>query len=65
MKSIEQERFTTLYSQMQQALILQGMQPKTIDAYSRAIRRVAKSVDRCPDNLTADELKHYFASLVE
>ena len=64
MNSIEQARFNPLYQQMQQALLLQGMRPKTIDAYSRGIRRVADYVDRCPDNLTADELKSYFASLV-
>jgi site-specific recombinase XerD len=64
MNSIEQARFKPLYQEMQQALLLQGKRPKTIDAYSRGIRRVADYVDRCPDNLTADELKSYFASLV-
>ena len=54
-----------LYQQMQQALTLQGKRPKTIEAYSRAVRRVADHVDRCPDNLTADELKGYFASRVK
>jgi site-specific recombinase XerD len=64
MNSIEQARFTPLYQQMQQALLLQGKRPKTIEAYSRGVRRVADYVDRCPDNLTTDELKSYFASLV-
>lgn len=64
MNSIEQARFSLLYEKMQQALVLQGMRPKTIAAYSRGIRRVAAYVDRCPDNLTVDELKAYFASLV-
>ena len=64
MNSIEQARFNPLYQQMQQALLLQGKRPKTIEAYSRGVRRVADYVDRCPDNLTADELKSYFASLV-
>jgi len=64
MNPLEQARFNPLYEQMQQALLLQGKRPKTIDAYSRAVRRVADYVDRCPDNLTADELKGYFASLV-
>jgi hypothetical protein len=64
MNSIEQARFNPLYQQMQQALLLQGKRPKTIAAYSRGVRRVADYVDRCPDNLTADELKSYFASLV-
>ncbi len=64
MNPTEQARFQSLYQQMQRALRLQGKRPKTIDAYSRAVRRVADYVDRCPDNLTADELKDCFASLV-
>jgi len=50
---------------MQQALLLQGKRPKTIDAYSRAVRRIAGCFDRCPDNLKAAELKDYFAALVK
>ncbi len=64
MNSAEQVRFRHLYRSMQQALTLQGKRPKTIDAYTRAVRRVAAYFDRCPDDLTADELKDYFASLV-
>jgi integrase/recombinase XerD len=65
MNPLEQARFNPLYEQMRQALVLQGKRPKTIDAYTRAVRRVAAYVDRCPDNLTAAELKDYFASLVK
>ena len=65
MNPTEQLRFNPLYQQMQKNLVLQGMRPKTIDAYSRAIRRVADYFDRCPDKLMADELKEYFASLVK
>jgi integrase/recombinase XerD len=65
MNSIEQARFDRLTEKMHQALVLQGKRPKTIDAYIRGIRRVGDYVNRCPDNLTADELKDYFASLVE
>ena len=64
MISTEQAHFKPLYEQMQQALVLQGKRPKTIEAYLREIRRVATHVDRCPDNLTVDELKDHFASLV-
>ncbi len=64
MNQIEQARFNPLYQQMLQSLNPQGMRPKTIAAYSRAVRRVADYVDRCPNNLTAQELKDYFASLV-
>ncbi len=65
MNPTEQARFKPLYLAMQQALTLQGKRPKTIDAYTRAVRRVSDYYDRCPDNLTADELKDYFASLVD
>jgi len=60
----EQHRFDKLYQKLQQCLVLQGMRPKTIEAYSRAVRRMAAYVDRCPDNLSASELKDYFAALV-
>ena len=65
MNTIEQARFNPLYEQMLQALKLQGKRPKTIAAYSRAVRRVAGFFDRCPDTLNAAELKTYFASLVD
>ena len=41
MNAIEQARFNPLYEQMLQALKLQGKRPKTIEAYSRAVRRHA------------------------
>jgi site-specific recombinase XerD len=63
--AIEQARFNPLYEQMLQALKLQGKRPKTIEAYSRAVRRVAGFYDRCPDTLDAAQLKTYFASLLE
>ncbi|WP_232790880.1 phage integrase N-terminal SAM-like domain-containing protein [Shewanella sp. Pdp11] len=43
---------------------MQGKRPATIDAYSRAIRRIAAYFDCCPDTLTTDDLKHYFADLI-
>ncbi len=50
---------------MLQALKLQGKRPKTIEAYSRGVRRVAGFYQRCPDTLSAAELKTYFASLLD
>lgn len=61
----EKSRFEKLYKQHLQNLKLQGKRPATIDAYSRAVRRVADYFDRCPDQLTDDDLKSYFAALVE
>ncbi len=33
--------------------------------YARAVRRVAAHFDRCPDRLDAEDLKRYFASLID
>jgi site-specific recombinase XerD len=63
--SKEKARFEKLYQRHLQALKLQGKRPKTIDAYSRAVRRLAGYFDRCPDLLTQEELKTYFADLVK
>lgn len=65
MDCTEQQRFDKQYRKMQQSLVLQGLRPKTIEAYARAVRRLAKYVDCCPDSLTADDLKDYFAALLK
>jgi integrase/recombinase XerD len=54
-----------LYAQHLQALKLQGKRGKTIDGYSRAMRRIAGYFNRCPNILTAADLKTYFAWMVE
>ena len=41
------------------------MRDKTIDGYSRAVRRLSERFDCCPDGLSADDLKTHFADLVE
>lgn len=61
----EKTKFDRLYQRHQVALKLQGMRPNTVDSYCRAVRRVAAYFDRCPDKLTADDLKLYFADLVD
>ena len=61
----EQARFNKLYQQHLTELKLQGLAPKTIDAYSRAVRRIAEYFDRCPDRLTQAQLKVFFSSLVD
>jgi integrase/recombinase XerD len=47
-----------------QHLKLTGMQSKTIDAYSRAIRRIAARFDQQIDDLSEQQLTDYFAELV-
>jgi integrase/recombinase XerD len=65
MNAAEQARFNPLYAAMLRALKLQGKAEKTIEGYSRAVRRSAEFFDRCPDDLSADELQTYFAALLE
>ena len=65
MTPAEQARFHPLYQAMRQTLVLQGKRPKTVDAYSRAVRRITDYYDRCPDNLSTAELKVYFADLLK
>ncbi len=48
-----------------QLLKLQGKSQKTISAYSRAIRRVSKHFDCCPEELTPEQLQDYFSQLVD
>jgi len=65
MKPTEANRFKQLYQRHLRLLILQGKSQKTIDAYSRAVRRVSDHFDCCPDQLTLDQLESYFGELVE
>ena len=45
-------------------LKLKGLQPKTIEAYSRAIRRAGARFDHQIDSLTEAQLAEYFLELV-
>lgn len=65
MKKSEVNRFNKLYEHHQRSLKLQGKAKKTIDAYSRAVRRVRDYFDCCPDKLKPEQLEQYFADLVE
>ena len=65
MDASEQTRFDGLYAQHLRALRLQGKAAATIDGYARAVRRVAAHFDRCPDQLSAEDYKDYFATLID
>ena len=65
MDKAEQKRFNTLYNRHLRFLKLQGKSQKTIDAYSRAIRRISEHFDCCPDQLTLEQREKYFSELVE
>ena len=65
MKPTEANRFKKLYQRHLRLLKLQGKSQSTIDAYSRAVRRISQHFDYCPDQLTPDQLEKYFSDLVE
>ena len=46
-------------------LKLKGLQPKTIEAYARAIRRIGERFDHQIDQLSEPQLTDYFTELVE
>jgi len=65
MNATEQTRLTPLYAALLRALLLQDKAEKTVEAYARAIRRSADFFDRCPDEVTAEDVQTYFAALLK
>lgn len=65
MNDQEQARFNQLYERHLTELKLQGKSDKTIEMYSRSLRRLAEYFDQCPDTVTTEQLKQYFLALVE
>jgi len=65
MNKTETNRFNKLYQRHLRLLKLQGKSQKTIDAYSRAVRRISEYFDCCPDKLTPEQLETYFGELVD
>ena len=65
MEHNEKDRFDELYQSHLRLLKLQGKSQKTIDAYSRAVRRISTHFDCCPDLLTLEQREKYFSALVE
>lgn len=65
MNPSEQHRFNQLYQRYLDELTLQGKSPRTIEAYSRCLRKTSTFFDACPDQLTADQLKALFLSIVQ
>ena len=65
MNKAQQTKFDSLYKKHVNALKRQGKSAKTVEAYSRAVRRIAAYFNRCPDRLTVDDLKVYFDDLLK
>ena len=57
--------FAYYYRKHQQHLKLKGLQPKTVEAYSRAIRRIGNYFGDRIDDLDSDQLLEYFTDLLE
>jgi len=64
MNKSDEIKFNKNYQRLLQALKLQGKADKTIESYSRAVRRVVRHFDCLPEQLTPEDLKDYFAALV-
>lgn len=65
MKTSNETNFKQYYARHCKSLKLNGLQPKTIDAYSRAIRRIGDYFDHDLENLSQEQLLDYFHSLLE
>jgi integrase/recombinase XerD len=65
MKTSVESKFNFYYELHNKHLLLKGLQPKTIEAYSRAIRRIGEYFDGNLDNLTQNQLLDYFYQLKE
>jgi site-specific recombinase XerD len=64
MESSAEALFKKNYQSHLNHLKLKGLQPKTIEAYARAIRRIGERFDHRIDSLTVQQLTDYFTELV-
>ena len=65
MKTPADSKFSAYYEIHCKHLKIKGLQPKTIEAYSRAIRRIGAYFNENLDNLTQNQLLDYFHQLKE
>ena len=65
MTAPSETNFKRQYQTHLKHLRLKGLRPKTIDAYSRAIRRMGAYFDHEIDNLSEEQLIDYFTDLLE
>ncbi len=63
MKSSNDSKFKEYYEQHCKHLKLNGLRPKTIEAYARGIRRIGEYFDGRIDDLSHNELLDYFHQL--
>jgi integrase/recombinase XerD len=65
MRTSNNPQFNRYYELRSRHLKLKGLQPKTIDAYSRAMRRIGDYFDFEVDALSSDQLLDYFHDLLD
>ncbi len=65
MRTSDDPQFNHYYQLHCKHLKLKGLQPKTIDAYARAIRRIGEYFGFQMDNLSQNQLLDYFHTLLE
>jgi len=65
MRLLNDPQFISNYTKHCKHLKLNGLQPKTIDAYSRAIRRIGNYFNCRLNDLTMDQPVDYFTDLLE
>lgn len=64
METLSDAKFKQNYARHLQHLKLKGLQPKTIDAYSRAIRCIGARFDHQIDSLSEQQLTDFFTELL-
>jgi site-specific recombinase XerD len=64
MQTLSGTQFEQNYQLHLKHLTLKGMRPKTIDAYSRAVRRAGERFEQRIDDLTEAQLTQYFTELI-
>jgi site-specific recombinase XerD len=57
--------FKRQYASLEKHLRLKGLRPKTIEAYSRGIRRIGARFDYRLEDLSSEQLVDYFCELLE
>lgn len=65
MESASENEFKRQYQAHLKHLKLKGLQPKTIEAYARAIRRIGARFDHRIDALSEQQLTDYFTELLQ
>ena len=64
MNKSQQAKFESLYRKHVSALRRQGKAEKTVEAYSRAVRRLSEFFDASPADITQPQIEAYFDSLI-